>query len=289
MRTLTYTFALIFLTLFSLSGQNNFELRISHKEYKPESQLLTVSLDVKSTDKNLVLAGQNFRLFYSSEVFKLDESKSGSLLPQAKYSPMLISETLSSIDAREVGQLSFDHNLGFVNLAIDLRNVKEGGIKLDQSLEWTSIAQLTFKVTSMDNIGRIVWAREGLTDQYATAFVSMAKWVAPLETNTLDISAYHDFEWSVSHRELSSEEVSYTILPNPSADYLNLTINKSSPFDRYVELLDINGQLVRKYTLEKGTTSLRVEVANLKSANYSVFVLDTDRRLLHSDVLTVIH
>ncbi len=291
MRILTYTLFIFFLLpQLSLSSQDNIELKINLKEYNATNQILTVSLDVKSDHKNLMLAGQNFRLFYTTDVLRLDMSLSSSSLPKGKYSPMILSESVTKLDASEVGQLGFDDNLGFINVAIDLNDLKSGGIRIDKNNQWHSLATISFRVIDLSQAAKIVWARQGTTDQYATAFVSVAKWNGPMNTESLLISDYHDFNWT--YTPPSSDDalkITYTLSPNPSADFIQLIMDKASLIDQWVEIMNTNGQLIRKISFPKGSTTLRVDVAELSSANYLISVLDHDRRLLFHETVAVLH
>ena len=70
--------------------------------------------------------------------------------------------------------------------------------------------------------------------------------------------------------EISKEELSLNVFPNPTADYLNLQQNVSVPEQLQVEVTNMEGQLVKKIRMEQA--SLQIDFTQLKAGTYLVII-----------------
>ena len=81
---ITITFALIAASALSLSAKN-VDLRLSQGLYDAPSSSLYVNVEIKYNDNGtFVLAGQNFRMYYNTDVIRLDADHSNMQLPMDK-------------------------------------------------------------------------------------------------------------------------------------------------------------------------------------------------------------
>lgn len=139
------------------------------------------------------LGGQNYRLFYNSSLAKTTSVTS--LLP-SQYGALSLVQDEKDMDASGYGSLSFEATLGFLNFAIDLSDLQNGGVEIPMG-QWHSTARICFQVeeevmSNPDVCLEAVWGREGLTDAYATAFNQVSRWDAPNRTVATEIMNYKD-------------------------------------------------------------------------------------------------
>ena len=140
------------------------------------------------------LAGQNYRIYYNSSRAKATSVHS--LLPSPQYGALSLVNDVIDMDATGYGPLSFEATLGFLNYAIDLSDVTNGGVVIPID-EWLSTTRVCFDVEQevLDNPAlclEAVWGREGLTDGYATASVQISHWVQTNSTAAANIVNYTD-------------------------------------------------------------------------------------------------
>ena len=251
---------------------SDLEVRFEKSLYDEVSKELFVNVQVRSTSQEEInLAGQNYRFFYDSETLTLDTEASKSSLSGAAYTELSFESHQKGIAADEVNQLSFDDNLGFANFSIDLHDLRNGGVSISDN-EWTTVARLKFEVKAESVNYDIVWGREGATDKYATAFVEMTKWVSSSKIDVLEVSYFGD----LSSQEVSKEEVEVTaaIGPNPTTDYVNITLDNSLSAQSTVILRDMTGKQVLAQSLREGQTNTTVDLSNVTAATYIIEIVD---------------
>lgn len=123
-------------------------------------------------------AGHNFRIFYNGALAKTTSVTS--LMPSG-YSFKVVTDTI--VDASIVdGPLSFEPALGFLNYYLDLGDLQNGGVEIPLG-EWYSTTRVCFEVepevfSDPNTCLEAVWGREGLTDNYATAFNEISRWIS---------------------------------------------------------------------------------------------------------------
>lgn len=287
MRTLITIFAACFTLLSSAEASKTIDLRFTEARYQADNNSLYVDVEIRYNERGqMVLGGQNYRIYYNSQMLQLDIHNSKSNLPADSYSKLNVIDNVQGIDAEGVGQLSFDDNLGYVNVSIDLLDNKNGGVIVEGGQHsWMKVATLKFDVVDTDELIEVVWGRAGRSDEYATAFVEVSEWVQSYTTRAVNVNEYNDMALDMK-RTLTNDIIDIAIGPNPTSDYLN--VNFSSPVEKttQVHLRDITGKVVRHQTLQPGMQELRLEVNNLAAANYFIEVFNsTEGRLLKEKVV----
>ena len=263
------------------------ELRFAKADYNASKQELYVDVEVQYTERGqLALAGQNYRFFYSSEVLELDADATTSLLSQENYSDISVDNHKSGVKADKVNQLSFDNDLGFANLSIDLHNLKNGGLVLTDNDGWVTVARLKFDVKEEGAAYDIVWGREGVSDLYATAFVEMGEWVSASKLDKLTISYYGDLS-SEDNSETNLAVAEVKVGPNPTADFINITLEKELENAATVVLRDMTGRTVQTKVITEGSISTRVDLSQLGSASYMLEMIDANQQRVYNTQVVV--
>ena len=263
------------------------ELRFSEADYNESKQELYVNVEVQYTlNGQLSLAGQNYRFFYSSETLELDADATTSFLSKENYSNISVDQHKSGVKADKVNQLSFDNDLGFANLSIDLHDLKNGGLVLNENDGWVTIARLKFDVKKADAAYDIVWGREGVSDLYATAFVEMGEWVSASKLDKLTVSYYGDLS-SQDKSEDSFAVADVKVGPNPTADYINITMERELTDDAMIILRDATGRTVSTKVITEGSISTRVDLSQLSSAKYMLEMIDANKNRVYNTQVVV--
>jgi hypothetical protein len=288
-----YTLYALLLSSSLLFGNINpidqLQIRFNHEEFDVRSQELTVSIQLKSQNSSLVLAGQNYRIYYPSDIIHFVPAQSKSNLNSTKFASLTLTESIEQVDASKNGELEFDKNLGFANITIDLNDLIKGGEQINPNNEWKKIATLRFKVLDMTKPIRIMWAREGVSDSYATAFVNVAKWNSPMNTTAVQISEYHDYEFSIKENILSSNDMSFTVSPNPTADFLDIKFSGFFVLDKEIVIHDLSGKMIKTVNVPAGSAKLKIDVSSLLAADYIINLVDQSNKILQTQQLTVVH
>jgi len=136
-------------------------------------QCYTVKLENPSPDP-ISLAGQNYRFYYNSKNVHFEASSLQSYLSN-DYLPISVIQNIQNQSAQGFGNLEYESNLGFVNLATDFK--LDGTPMLIPSMSDLSIVQLCFDKSLDDPYLpiQIDWASEK-TNKYATAFNELAQY-----------------------------------------------------------------------------------------------------------------
>ena len=276
------------ITTLSLSfAKSTVDLRLTPASYDKKSATLYVSVEVRNEERSsLVLAGQNYRFFYDSDVLHLDQKGSSVDLPGNRYSQIKFAEHYEGIEADEVNQLSFDDHLGFANFSIDLTDNKNGGIRLHKEKGWTSVATLKFRVLGGNGLFDVVWGRDEATDQYATAFVELTEWKSKTETELLDINYFGDLSIPQDAEELNNE-ITVKIGPNPTADFIQIELAREATSRIQLNLRDLSGRIILKDTIHTGEVSKRIHVSHLVSSNYIVEMSQDQQGVIHQSQIVV--
>lgn len=279
------TLALAAIFLATQLTATDLEIRFEKSEYDADSKELVVNVQVRNIAASAInLAGQNYRFYYDSEVLTLDTEQSFSALSSKSYSEISFDKHLKGIEADKVNQVSFDDNLGFVNFSINLKSNSNGGVILEQD-EWNTVAQLSFTVEQEATNYDLVWGRNGATDLYATAFVNIAKWIAPGRTDHAEIAFYGD----LTSQDEAAKEIAFdaTVGPNPTIDYVNITLAESLDADAQVYVKDMTGKLMSAQSIAEGDMTTRVDLSSAPAATYLVYITDNTGSLLHQTRVVV--
>ncbi len=194
MKRISILLCFIMCTLVSLLSQEKLELRLVPTNVSESSEILCFDTQFKNiSDKKIKLAGQNYRLFYDALQLKFKGDNLKSLLPEQTYGSVDMNQSLHNIDARGYGNLKFGQNLGFLNYSIRMTEEDEELITLPPYSPWLSTTNICFQATDALGPINIIWAREGLTSGYATAFTE----ISALDENDMShpvlIQVYQDF------------------------------------------------------------------------------------------------
>ncbi len=153
-----------------LLAQVNADIHLVPIEGQGELDCYAVEIRQKE-DPGVMLAGQNYRFFYSSATLSFDEESLKLNLPEDQYYLNLVQHK-SNVDGSHIGVLPFDHDLGFVNISVVLNGTNTRGIRLNKE-QWTSIAQMCFQKLGQEGAQDIVIARPELTKSYGRAYVEV--------------------------------------------------------------------------------------------------------------------
>ncbi len=264
--------AILALALFASStvfATSIVDVRLSHNTLDKAEKALYVDIDVRMDNQDrMVLAGQNYRIYYPTETLSLNKKGSKSQLSQDQYSNLQFAKVLEHVAASGQGDISFDGDLGFANFSVELLDNQKGGASLSDKDGWMTIATLKFDVLGEFEEVSMVWGRESLSAKYATAFVEIAEWEAPLKTTTVMIDEYIDFNLVVNSLSLEGITYDITVGPNPSTDYVEISSDKALMTDMSVSVRDLSGKLIKTQQLLKGSNTYTIDVSNLLSASY---------------------
>ena len=265
-----YLILLVSLALSVSSFANNVHIKFANQQIIGNQ--MYVDVEMKSDNGSFVLGSQNLRIFYNTAAIKLNKELSKSSLNAHLYSPIKFVESIEDINADQVNQLSFDANLGFSNLSIDLQDLRNGGTAITP--EWTKIATLSFNIIDMEKNPEIVWARTSKTDQYATAFVEVSEWISINSTRAKKVEFFED----LSNIEESNTEISnhVEIGPNPTTDFVNIfNIDE----DARLTVFDVSGKVRIESNLVKGSN--RINLIDTKPGNYFFHISNKHKSTSH--------
>lgn len=196
----------------ALNAQTTFDIQLKLQILDSLNQ--TIHFDVllrNKKDEPRGLAGQNYRLFYSTETLSFQSGES--LLGEAYQSFTLI-QNIQNIDASATnGTLNFDEDLGFINFSIDLINTAEGGVFLSNEDGWVNVATLSFKLTqnlSTDKCLELIWGRAETTEVYAASFVEISEWISQNNTTAAKINEFGDWQSKSCKKEGTKD---YYLMP----------------------------------------------------------------------------
>lgn len=191
---------LLLCSLLSISvfGQETFDIRFLLSSVDCVTEQACYDVQVKSsTGSTWGLAGQNYRIYYDYD--KAQYQAGTSTLP-AQYGAFNLVSDVGPVDASGFSTvLGFEPTLGFLNYAIDLNDVTSGGV--DVGSQWTTTSNLCFSVSPSviadpNECLELIWARDGLTNSLATAFVEISEWVSDGVTTATVGSGYDDLDSS---------------------------------------------------------------------------------------------
>lgn len=221
--------------------------------------------------KDIVLAGQNYRMYYDTDGVLLDEKSISSILP-TQYTAMKLVQHHFDVDASGFGVLPYDAHLGFINLATDLNLSASGGVSIPTGKNIV-VASMCFDVVE-GKTPVFTWAQDQLTHTYATAFVELAT----LEGGRLKKVNITDYK-IVQNRTTSTQEAAVFDLkyfPNPFTDILNITFNESLSSDATLTIKDVFGKEIIKNSIAKGSIDFTINGRNLPNGALFIEIKTTD-------------
>ena len=231
---------------------------------------------LNKSGKPIGLAGQNYRLYYDSDAAKLDEKSIVSYLPDA-YTSLELVQHIYDADATGFGNLPFEQHLGFINLATDykLSSASYAGIGVGEKI---NVGRLCFNLVADKDI-QLTWAKQGLTEAYATAFVEIAQ-MDGKKLKKLDIEdlvVINKITTSVEsvHGELGSLDY----FPNPFNDRLEIKFSSALKVQAQLEVIDILGRSLYSEDLAKGTESVSVKGHGLPDGTLMIKLKQRDKEV----------
>lgn len=272
--------AFLFMNGLALTAQNHFNIRLEANAESPASQVC-YDVQLASADAaDFNLAGQNYRMYYDASKLEYDDQTSRVLLPREKYTNLTIKDNVQDIDASSAGPLAFDNHLSFLNIGNDLKDELNGGIILPASGEWVSTANICFNVRneslSKEYYG-IFWAREELTQSYATAFVEVAEWIKPEVTVASKAAIFFDEELNTSIDDQLWDQVP-SVYPNPTKD--RVFIDYEGEEELLVQVYGSTGQLVLEDRYPANASNHSIQLGNLAAGIYQVRLSSKDKQLV---------
>ena len=280
--------ALTYLMLISgVQANNAIDIRFSTPIIDQNTQTAYVNIQLKSTDDALVLAGQNYRIFYNTDVLTLNEELSDTKLPVGKYTDILFTNTVENVKASGIGALDFDDNMGFSNFSIDLLDQVDGGVTINAGDEWTTVATLNFTITDDIDDMQLVWGREDRSEEYATAFVEMAEWVSPRKIASLNVNEYHDLDFTYEGAE-ELDIMTFEFGPNPTTEFVNISFGQPLTSNAELRFINMKGQVSKRVDLDAGSTNTQVFMTDVPAGNYVIEVKDEVNNIVANNRLSVL-
>lgn len=178
MNTLFSIVGLLFSTLIfnqAMFGQTNqAEIRWAQLSERPNSDQTCFEIEIKNNEATQPSLGtQNYRFYYNSSQLRFNREYSKSLLSGSVYSDLSIKQDIFDSNAAGFGTLEFDDHLGFVNIAIVDSGQMDKLVSMSTG-DWQSTARVCFEhVNTTTAQANLIWARQGLTEGYATAFTEV--------------------------------------------------------------------------------------------------------------------
>lgn len=290
MKSLSIFLTTVLTYLMFISGvqaNNAIDIRFSTPIIDQNTQTAYVNIQLKSSDDALVLAGQNYRIFYNTDVLTLNEELSDTKLPQGKYTDIIFTNTVENVKASGFGALDFEDNMGFSNFSIDLLDQVDGGVTIDSGDEWTTVATLNFNIADDIDDMQLVWGRQDRSEEYATAFVEMAEWISPKKIVSLDINEYHDLDFTYEGAE-ELNIMTFEFGPNPTAEFVNVSFGQALTSNAELRFINMKGQVSKRVDLDAGATSTQIFMTDVPAGNYIIEVKDEINNIVAPNRLSVL-
>ena len=259
------TSALLCLFLTSnIYAQKSIDLKISL--HQSEGAKSCYDLLLKTSDnKEVFLAGQNYRLFYDATKLNFLEEASFSHLDPRSYSALDVLNTET-------------RGIGFLSLSVAGRKLTDKTIFLENDNAWAKTIYICFEQESASDFD-LTWAIDNKTGAYATAEVTMSEWVDKDHHQVLDINLLEDYH-SLKKTHFESEDIQLKVFPNPMIDYVNIEFDDKVEPDVII-IKDIIGREV-VYDNINGKQNLTYDLLNWPDGTYTIDVLDENSERIYS-------
>jgi hypothetical protein len=265
---------LVVLLMWSMTTIVSGQVSVSLVEKPANNALAVKCYAIELTNlgsKDLLLAGQNYRLYYDSEQAMLSESTLKTQLP-SQYTSLKLVQHFFDVDASGFGVLPYDAHLGFINIATDLNLAASDGITIPVGKP-LSIASMCFDVKE-GKVPAFTWAQDDLTHTYATAFVEISKF----ESNTLRKAEIK--EYRIEQNKLSNiqqgEVLDVKYFPNPFTDRLTITFNENLSSEATYVVSDVFGNELLKNKIPQGSKELVLNGSQLPNGALLIEIKSTD-------------
>lgn len=230
------------------------------------------SVNLENTgDQSIHLAGQNYRLYYDSDALLLKEGSIKSYLPDS-YEHLKLVQHFFDADASGFGVLSYESNLGFINLATDYKLESGAAVILNKN-EPMKVAEMCFQKKD-GKIPTFTWALDGLTHTYATAFVEMSlldgKQLIPAKLTGYKVKTGQ----GTQVQKANVLDVSF--FPNPFTETFNITFNETLKSDATMKIKNVWGELVYSQKVGKGAENVVLHGSDFATGALIIELQDSD-------------
>ena len=251
------------ITLLVSSQLLGHDVELRFAENRVEGDLLFIDIDIRASNYDFNLASHNIRAYYDHASLELVDVTSQ--LPETKFGSPNIDQMFTDEYDVDLGVLSFEDHMGFINMSVLLNDAKNGGV--DISTEWTTIHTATFKIIDDSKKAHIVWANEHKTAEYATAFVEVAEWLSSDKIVAKDVFDLVNYESEINKSAVAEANFEIKIGPNPMSSVANIYQDNE---EAVLSIIDMTGAVIVEQKLDEGMTA--VNVSNLTSGSYLFFV-----------------
>jgi len=262
---------LIILIATSVIAQSRVDIRFNATELATEKTCL--DFEIKSLENtDVLLAGQNYRIFFNPEKVTLDAASVSSYNDKSQYSGL---NSLAKHHSDEI-------DITMINLAEDALEYDSERLTVLKPNQWTQVSSACFihkKNAQFD----LQWARPKRTGDLATAFVELSEWKSANDQEAIEINEYFDFDnGNIDNQSLFTPQIS--VYPNPVVDLLNFDIGPFSELDNAeMVIVDASGKQIDAQTITKGISSYQFDLKKAPVGSYFVEILNESKRsVFHS-------
>ncbi len=174
---------------FGINLGQSIDLVLTQSEVNSEDRIVCFDINILNVSNQPInLAGQNYRLFYNSELLSFDEQLSTSLLSVGVYTDINIVQSEENVDGSSInGPLSYEDDLGFLNFFIDLNDTQNGGEIIEANGQHFPATKLCFDILGEDSevCPFLDLAEENVTQEYVTVVCNISIW----QNSALQVSA----------------------------------------------------------------------------------------------------
>ena len=111
---------LLLFSFVAIVGRSQVSVTFSEIEKESVKGIRCYNIVLEAQGSNpILLAGQNYRLYYNSDGVLMQENSIKSFLPANSYLPLKLVQHYFDMDASGFGVLPYENNLGFINIATD--------------------------------------------------------------------------------------------------------------------------------------------------------------------------
>lgn len=248
-------------------GQRTVDIKLYEKLRTQDKACYEIQLR-SPHGSDILLAGQNYRLFYDASKVRFIKESVNSRIDDEAYTAIELINTTT-------------HNIGFLSLSIDGRELNDQVQKLSRSGSWHPTVDICFEPLS-DRAYDLTWAHPDRTAQFASASVAMSEWITQYEQQIIEPNEIIDFKSQLKMPDQVSQNFEVRVFPNPVVDFVNVEVPASTAKDSRVIIKDIIGREV-VYEQLAGKYTMMYDLTNWPEGIYSLEILNSDGHLLYTD------
>lgn len=249
-------------------AQNKVDIRLTPADRIQSANCYDIELR-SPYGQDIMLAGQNYRLFYNSDKVEYLKSALHSYLDARAYSKIDLINTQTN-------------NIGFLSISVDGRELGKNTVKLEHSGEWERVMNICFKKLE-DSEMDLTWADGEKTWQFATAQVALSEWVNNKRQQILHWNVLESIKPGQTDLSANST-VDLTYYPNPTADIINIEIMTGASELSHLIIKDVIGREM-VYDKIQNRTTLSYDMLNWPSGSYTLEMFDKDNRRIRKEKL----